>query len=377
MTQEPDKYGATPLKAHPRDVVKQHYESSVSDFAFKTLIDMLPCYLTVQDFELNIVFANNTFLRDFGQCIGKRCYAIYKGREERCEDCPVAKSFCDKQVHTSEQHVRLQDGTDAMLVVYSAPILNPVGDVAAVMEMATNITKVKESNRELAFLGQSLAMLSHDIKNVLEGLQGGAYVVDEAIKDGDMELAQRGWAIVKKNIREITSLTQNILYSTKKRHLKQEGLALDRLITDVTGLFAEKAKEMGIELVVKANPAIPTVYLEGMSLRRALSNLLWNAIEACDRDKEKEAHQVLVRVDFYDNRNIMIEVEDNGVGMDDKTRRNLFQQFFSTKGCGGTGLGLLVVDKIVKENGGRIEVLTSPGKGSTFRLIFDLGASRC
>ena len=186
-------------------------------------------------------------------------------------------------------------------------------------------------------------------------------------------MAKRGWSIVQKNIKEITSLTQNILYSAKKRQLKREGVFLDKLALEVSELFKAKAKDMGIELEIMANPVLPPVYLEAMSIRRALSNLLSNAIEACAKDKSKEFHQIIVRVDFYDKRNVMLEVEDNGIGMDEETKKNLFQQFFSTKGFSGTGLGLLVVDKIVRENGGRIEVLTSPGKGSTFRLIFGLG----
>jgi signal transduction histidine kinase len=373
MVRDPGKCHLKELNEGALEEKKPLVQTPVPDFGFRALVDLLPCYLTVQDPQLRIVFANNAFIKDFGEAVGKFCYSVYKNRTEQCEDCPVAKTFTDKVVHTSEQYAKLRDGSTAMLIVYSAPILNPLGNVMAVMEMATNITRVKEGQKELALLGQSLAMLSHDIKNVLEGLQGGAYVVDEAVKDGDMELAGKGWAIVKKNIREITSLTQNILYSAKKRHLKREGLSLDNLAAEVSELFREKANEMGIELQVKANPAIPMVYLEPMSLRRAISNLLWNAMEACDRDNSKEFHQVIVRVDFYDDRNVMLEVEDNGIGMDEETRKNLFQQFFSTKGCGGTGLGLLVVDKIVRENGGRIEVLTSPGKGSTFRLIFGLG----
>jgi signal transduction histidine kinase len=66
----------------------------------------------------------------------------------------------------------------------------------------------------------------------------------------------------------------------------------------------------------------------------------------------------------------MIEVEDDGIGMDDSTCEKIFTQFFSTKGTDGTGLGLMVVHDIVKEHGGRIEVLSAPGKGSTFRIIF-------
>ena len=130
---------------------------------------------------------------------------LIKGSSEICKSCPVQKSFKDRKVHISEEDVQLSNGKTAQVVVYSAPILDVSGNVAAVIEMSTNITQVKEIQKELAFLGQSLAILSHDIKNILEGLQGGAYVVDEGIKDGDMALAGKGWDIVKRNIGEIST----------------------------------------------------------------------------------------------------------------------------------------------------------------------------
>lgn len=68
----------------------------------------------------------------------------------------------------------------------------------------------------------------------------------------------------------------------------------------------------------------------------------------------------------------MYEVEDNAYGMDTQIRKNLFKEFFSSKGDSGTGLGLMVVERIIRNHQGKIEVLTKPGKGSLFRIIFRL-----
>jgi signal transduction histidine kinase len=106
--------------------------------------------------------------------------------------------------------------------------------------------------------------------------------------------------------------------------------------------------------------------------QRMLINLISNALEACSRDKGKLSHNIGVRADYFDPLHFMIEVEDDGIGMDDSTREKIFTGFFSTKGTDGTGLGLMVVHEIVKEHGGRIEVLSAPGKGSTFRIILPL-----
>jgi signal transduction histidine kinase len=348
----------------------------LTDLGYKAIIDLLPCYLTIQDRSFQILQTNQTFRNDFGEAAGKKCYEAYKKGSETCPSCPVAKTFADKKVHIGEETVQLADGALAQMIVYAAPVLDAFGNVAAVIELSTNISKIKEMQKELTFLGQSIATLSHDIKNILEGLQGGAYVVDEGLKDEDKELVNRGWSIVKKNIAEVSSLVRNILYSSKKRHPTCELVAPEALVREVVGLFHEKAKSLNIELKELYNPRLPLVNLDPVAIRRMLSNLIWNAFEACENDREKAVHTVSVRADFYDGNHFLFEVEDDGIGMDESTREKLFTDFYSTKGTAGTGLGLLVVHKIVTEHGGKIEVFTRPGKGSLFRVLLSMRQPR-
>jgi len=350
-------------------MTKSEFSSNLHDLGYKSLIDALPCYLSVQDPSLHILFTNQTFRNDFGNGMGKLCHMVYKGSPDRCPSCPVQKSFKDKKTHISEETVQLSNGSLAQMIVHSAPILDITGNVIAAIEMSTNITKVKEMQKELTLLGKTTAILSHDIKNILEGLQGGAYVVDEGIKDGDMKLVRKGWDITKKNITEISTVVQNILYSSKRRPSEYQKVAPDEIVREDVALFQDKAKAMGITLRHQVNRALPLVTTDPFSIHRMLNNLIWNALQACKNDTEKDSHTVIVRADFYDRLHFMFEVEDNGIGMDEETRNNIFKEFFSTKGSGGTGLGLMVVERIVQEHEGRIEVLTTPGKGSTFRVI--------
>ncbi|MEJ2724358.1 MAG: ATP-binding protein [Deltaproteobacteria bacterium] len=363
------------LSEHRPTIIPPNNEGGareLTDLGYKAIIDLLPCYLTIQDRSFHILQTNQTFRNDFGDAIGKKCYEAYKKGSKRCSSCPVAKTFVDKKVHIGEETVHLADGAVVQMIVYAAPVLDAFGNVAAVIELSTNISKVKEMQKELAFLGQSIATLSHDIKNILEGLQGGAYVVDEGLKDGDQELVNRGWGIVKKNIAEVSGLVRNILYSSKKRRPACELVAPEALAREVVGLLHEKAKSLNIELKEMYNPRLPMIELDPVSSRRMLNNLIWNAFEACENDREKAVHTVSVRADFYDENHFFFEVEDDGIGMDESTREKLFTDFYSTKGTAGTGLGLLVVHKIVTEHGGKVEVFTRPGKGSMFRVLLSM-----
>ena len=101
-------------------------------------------------------------------------------------------------------------------------------------------------------------------------------------------------------------------------------------------------------------------------MHTCLANLVSNAIDACKTSK-KDGCAVRLRVKQGEGT-VVFEVEDTGCGMDVETKDKVFTSFFTTKGLGGTGLGLLVTKKIVREHGGRIDVESEPGKGSRFRI---------
>lgn len=334
------------------------------------IIDLLPGYISIQDRNFHILFANQQFQSDFGDAVGQLCHAVYKGTRTVCPGCPVQNTFRDKRAHVKEETVQLANGKICQILVQTSPILSDDGEVAAVIEMSTNITEIKKSQKELKTLGQSISLLSHGIKNILEGLEGGAYVVDEGFKDDDLALARKGWNIVNKNIIEITDVVKNILYSSKNRPLRYEAASPGRLVKDSTALFKEKAAGLNIQLKTLINSRLPEVQVDIASVRRMLNNLIWNGLQACLNDKGKKNHAVTVKTDRYDDDHFYFEIADNGIGMDPATQRNIFEEFFSTKGSAGTGLGLAVVEKVVNKHGGRIEVNSAAGQGSRFTIIF-------
>jgi signal transduction histidine kinase len=344
--------------------------TQISGLKLNGLIDLLPCSISIQDSELRILYFNQNFKKNFGDAAGELCYTVYKGSNQICPSCPVKESFRDKRIHIREDTVQLLNGNRCQMLIQTSPIVDDHGDVAAVIDMATNITRIKTDQKELVTLGQSIALLSHGIKNTLEGLQGGAYIIDEGLKDEDLGLVKKGWSIVNKNIFEITDFVKNVLYSSKTRPLKYEIASPGQLAKDSLDLFREKAAGLNIRLREQINPYLPEVHLDITSVHRMLNNLIWNALEACLNDTKKKNHFVSVKTDFYDGDHFMFEIADNGIGMDAATQRNIFEEFFSTKGSGGTGLGLAVVDKIVNQHGGRIEVMSTPGKGTNFTVIF-------
>ena len=345
--------------------------SEIIDLTFKSIIDALPCYIMIQDQDFNIIFANQTFKNDFGEdAIGKSCYAVLKGSKHQCNVCPVRDTYKDAGIHIVEETIHLSELKLIEMIAFSAPLFDAVGNVNACIKLLVNVGTIKDSQRELVTLGQSIALLSHDIKNILEGLKGGAYVVEEGMKDHDTQLAKRGWEIVSKNISEITRITQNILYSAKKQKPELKAVRPADIARQTSQLFSEKASSLGVQMLLELNPIVPAMKLDPAGISRMLGNLIWNALQACQKDTRKTKHLIFVRVDFYDNYHFMYEVEDNAQGMEKEIKENLFKEYFTSKGDSGNGLGLMVVDRIVNHHNGKIEVLSKRGAGSIFRVIF-------
>jgi len=196
--------------------------------------------------------------------------------------------------------------------------------------------------------------------------------VDEGIQDNDMVLAGKGWNIVKKNIFDITDVAQNILFSSKDRPLNYQHVHPNKLAEDTISLFKERGVSLDIRLIFEPDRSLPLVWVDSASIKRMLNNLIWNAIEACMNDLAMKSYLVIVRTGFYDDRHFKFEVEDNGMGMDENTKKNIFEEFFSTKGSKGTGIGLSVVEKIINKHGGQIEIESSTGQGALFRIILKL-----
>jgi signal transduction histidine kinase len=109
-----------------------------------------------------------------------------------------------------------------------------------------------------------------------------------------------------------------------------------------------------------------------MSLQRLN---LENALDACVEDETQKSHKIVFRVQA-DDKQIIFEIKDNGIGMDRETCESLFTLFFSSKGNKGTGLGLFIADKIIDQHGGKIAVKSKPGQGSNFKITIPMRMSK-
>ena len=216
----------------------------------------------------------------------------------------------------------------------------------------------------LAATGETVAALSHHIKNLLQALSAGAEIVEKGLDDNNLAKAKQAWPIIERNLRKINDLILNMLAFSRKREPLLETVNVNRVLEDCIELENAHADERGVALMSDLED-MPSIPADEAGLHQAVLNLITNAIEAVEDNTG-----VVTVSSKYDsmNRNAIIKVADNGTGIKPEVIGLIFNAFFSSKGQGGTGLGLAVAKKVVEEHLGRIDVGSKPGEGTTFTI---------
>jgi PAS domain S-box-containing protein len=247
-----------------------------------------------------------------------------------------------------------------------------VGSVVFIQDLREilRLQKEKEQAERMAAIGQTVAGLAHYIKNILNGLKGGAYVINSAMRKNDTKLIGSGWRMVEKNIDQITNIVMDMLVYSKERKPQHQEVDPSALVMDVLELMKDRAEVSGVSLVHDLDPELGTVSIERTGIHRCLLNLVSNAIDACTLEGIMEGKGVVtVKTDKPAGWAVRFQVIDNGTGITEETKEKLFTGFFSTKGYKGTGLGLPVTQKIVKEHNGELSFESEEGEGTKFTLL--------
>jgi signal transduction histidine kinase len=249
-------------------------------------------------------------------------------------------------------------------------LLLAVGNQAALAVEDTTYYSALVQTERLAAIGETIASVSHHIKNILQGIRGGSYLVEMGLADGDDETLRKGWGIVSRNQDKIAAIVMDMLSLSKEREPEPVAADLVAVVTEVLETVRQRAAEAGVTIRWQPPADMPPLVFDPEGLSRAILNVIGNALDAVE-DRPDPTIGVEVAID-RDARVVRITVADNGVGMSAEAMAGIFDLFVSTKGPRGTGLGLPVSRKILREHDGDIRCTSSPGAGSTFELEFPL-----
>jgi len=339
-----------------------------SEKRYVQLFNESPSYITIQNRDLQIVESNNRFKEQFGDQAFLYCYQVYKKRSEPCSGCPVEKTFMDGKSHVAEMDVRLKDGSTRNFLVQTSAVTDTMGEIEHVMEMSTDVTMIHELQDHLAALGLHISSISHGIKGVLTGLDGGDYLISTGIQKKDTDLVADGWEIVKEKIAMIRRMVLDILFHSKDRPLELTPVDVFDFLQELVTTLDPKMKKAGIVLTLNIPRPGTEISMDKHVLLPAFLAILENAIDACVAVGQTRSHlEIKIDVVLTKQRSLF-KIRDNGKGLARDFQEEVFSLFYSDKGAKGTGLGLFIAQRAVKQHKGIIKIDSTPGEYTEFSI---------
>ena len=308
---------------------------------------------------------------DRSEVIGKKSWrAYFLDRFERTMDLPLSHERVRRVrgFRWVKSVARREDGEEIEVLLSGINLFERgihIGKVFFFQDLR-EIEELREEllrSERLAATGQAAAGISHSIKNILDGFLGGAYVFKQGKRLGDAAKMDKGWDMVERNMEIISGLVRDLLNFAKDRTPVYEDVEPAAMIQDCL-TAAGLGQEERIRVSVRTDNPPRRLRLDAGGFHQALVNLLRNAAEAIPDDRPGH-----VRVELRsDEERATLTVSDDGQGMSPETIDKIRGGMYSTKGSKGTGLGLLVIQKIVSEHRGELSIESEEGRGSTFRI---------
>lgn len=237
--------------------------------------------------------------------------------------------------------------------------------------------------QKMEAIGQLAGGVAHDFNNILTALMGYGNLLKMKMREDDPSRLYVDQILSSSE--KAASLTQNLLAFSRKQMIKLAPLELNTIIKDARRLLQRLLTE-DIELKLELTEEDLTILTDTTQMNQILLNLATNARDAMPQGGIMTIRTKAVELgkDFFffhgkveSGKYIRISVSDTGHGMDNATKEQIFNPFFTTKEVGkGTGLGLSIVYGIVKQHNGLIDVTSNPGKGTTFHLYFPAASRR-
>ncbi len=365
---------------------------------FRSLVDTLPYGVQENDLEGTITFSNAAHARmhgcEPGSMVGRRIWDMQPSEQERAATRRYLEYLVRVRPEPTVYHARdlKADGTPIDVEIVWTYKHDAAGELCGFISVISDVTARREAEREQRRLQSSLEHaqkmeavgrlaggLAHDLNNMLGVIIGYADMALPGLEEGNplhADIQQIRAAAFRS-----AELTRHLLAFARKQPIAPVAVDLNAILLRSEGMYRRLAGEE-ITLSVQCTAEPCTVFVDPTQLDQILANLVLNARDAiagvgrigfATRVRHLAAADAARHPGAEPGDYAVIEVSDDGCGMDEGTLDKLFEPFFTTKPEGkGTGLGLSSVYGIVRQNLGFIEVTSRPGEGSCFRVHLPL-----
>ncbi len=359
-------------------------EIKTRDTEKRTILDSLNEMLIFLDTDFRVVWANKAALRHMGvkldDALGFRQQEAtgISGRVFRALELEETLSG-----RTKSGEFASPDGK--LWFIQAIPVKDEAGKIIGILETCLDITERKKAEKflhekELAETAsrtksEFLANMSHELRTPLNSIIGFSDLLIEQLFGELNEKQLRYVNNISKNGKHLLSLINDLLDFSKieagKMELNYEEFSLQETLAEIKSLMSPIASEKEIEINIDVDPKIPEIRADRNKFIQVMENLLSNAIKFSPRKGTIEVNGALK------GNMVWIGVRDEGIGIEKEGRERLFKPFsqidsFAAKKYQGTGLGLVLVKKIVQLHGGHVWFESEAGKGSTFGFSIPL-----
>jgi two-component system, cell cycle sensor histidine kinase and response regulator CckA len=368
--------GVTYMHTSARDVSERQRAQEDLEF-LKRSVELSADAVFWHNPDGRFAYVNEAACRSLGYTRDELLRMHLSDVNERATPAKLAEAWSltkrGETLHVETVH-RRKDGSTFPVEVQSIYI--KLGDREHVCGFARDVTERKRAedalreSHKMQAIGQLAGGVAHDFNNLLQALLGTVDVL--RLRSSDAHAVADGLAELEANVKRGAALTRQLLLFARREVVQLEELRLDNVVRDTVDLLRRLLRE-NIHLEYESSSQALLVEGDRGQLEQVIVNLAMNAADAMP-----EGGWLVIRSGRTSDAEAFLEVADSGTGIPEAIRGRIFEPFFTTKGAEkGIGLGLAVVHGIVTQHGGRIEMTSRAGEGSSFRVVLPcLGSGR-
>ena len=368
-----------------REVDRRTAESEMQQRFTEAIIDTLPLSLYAIDRDYNIVAWNrNRELGELGlprgEALGRNIFEVLTKQNRELLEREFGRVFATGEIHRVEQESITESGETNHWLISKIPMRADEEDqVSHVITVGENITARVKAHRavaraeKLAAVGRLAAGVVHEINNPLATIAACAESLEKRIQEGafsdspDAEDLREYLGLIRDEAFRCKTITNGLLNFSRLRAGQREPVDMREVLKATARLVTHQQRGDNIQIVIEAAAGLPNVSGDIGQLQQAVIALATNAIDAMPHGGTLTLRAI------HSNSRVLVQVIDVGIGIEPENMTKIFDPFFTTKDVGrGTGLGLAVCYGILSDHGGRLDVRSTVGVGTTFTITLPI-----
>jgi len=351
----------------------------------ETVFSSMGDNIIIQNRDYKVIYQNALNREIYGDRKGEYCYKVYEGLDHVCPDCPVELTYMDGAIHKTEKVVDTPKG-QMNFELTATPLRNPAGEIIAGIKVVRDISDRRRLEDQLRHaqkmeaIGTLTSGISHEFNNLLTSIIGFSELLLETAGGGTEE--RRYLEAIYNSGRKAESLTRGLLAYSRKQITDRTPVSLNSIIRDLMSLV-DNITGVDIRVNLELSNEDLVITADRNQIEQVLVNIITNARDAMPEGGELSIATAPITLDSgfvrehgFGNegeRFCLVSIKDTGTGMDPLTMERVFEPFYTTKDVGkGTGLGLSIAFGIVSQHGGYMDVMSTQGKGTEFRIYLAL-----